>query len=484
MLKLKKFFVCFVLVLLLISTSVFANDVLPMSNNQENSNTVITNTPPSANSNTNNNSSTNSQAPQTANEDLYIYNTDSYMLTNIINGNVFASTNKFVTNSKDNGGIINGNLYVISSEVTISSDVTYANSKDKNGYDIVNSINSKSVINGNVYILADTFTLEAGSEIHGDLYVAANNVNIEQNAIIDGNLFVTASTINLNGQVSDSAYIAVENFTMTYFTYVSRDLFLNCTNATLAGIIHRNAFLTVDENLITESDFKVSEDLNVNFAKDFSFSGQVEGDAKINAKKLAFKTGDEINCIILGNLTYGTESNTEVPKEIVKGQISTAEYVDITKNTNYFYSALISLVSLLIFVFAIVLLSRFFTPNAVAKLPSIDIKNTLISLAIGFVSIFILIALIMILLFTGVCIPVALFLILGYMLVACIALPIFLYNIADVIKLKLNIYIKLLIVTTVFFLISLIPVLGPIVVFVSLFIGIGRILFTLSIRKK
>ncbi len=479
MLNFKKFFVCLALMLFLVSTSVFANSVT--MNNNGNQTAPAINTPQA---NTNNNSQAVSTTPQSVDKDLYIYNTDSYILTDNVNGNIFASTDRFITDPKNNGGTINGNLYVISSEVTISSDVTYANSKDKNGYDIVNSINSKSIINGNVYVLADSFTLQAGSEIHGDLYIAANNVTIEQNAIIDGNLFVTASLIKLNGQVSASAYISAEDFTMTYFTYITRDLFLNSANAKLAGVIHRNAFITTDADLVTESDFRVSGDLSVNFAKNFSFSGEVEGNANINVSKLTFKNDDETTCVIHGNLKYATENSTNVPEGVVKGETTTAQFVNNTESKNILVSIIVSLIGFLAFVFIIVFLGRFFTPNAIAKLSSIDIKGSLIGLAIGFVSIFILISLIIILIFTGVGLPLALFILFGYLLISCLSLPLFLYNIADIIKLNLNIYVKLLIVTIVFFLVSLIPVVGPIIVFISLLIGIGRILFTLSTKRN
>lgn len=220
MFNLKKFFTCFLLALIIISSAVFAveSDVMPISLDEQEI-VVISEEPDS--------SSTDSTV-NSIYEDLYIYDTESYTLSDIVYGNIFASTTKFATNPKNNGAILSGNLFLITTNATIDSDVSYSNNKDKNGNYIINSINSKSVINGNVYILADTFTLEAGSEIHGDLYIVAKDVIIEQDAVIDGNIFVTATNVTLNGQISNSAYVTVsDNFNMNYFAYIARDLYLN-----------------------------------------------------------------------------------------------------------------------------------------------------------------------------------------------------------------------------------------------------------------
>lgn len=474
MLNLRKFFVCLVLSIFIISSAVLATDI--------NSNPVndVANTPLISTQEAE--SVEDSTTATSIYEDLYIYNTDSYSLSDIVYGNIFASTNKFVTNPKNNGGVVSGNLYLISAETIIGSNVTYSNSQDKYGNYIVNSINSKTVINGNVYALSDTFTLQAGSEIHGDLYVAANKIVIEQDAVVDGNIFVTASEITLNGQVSGSAYVTSENFTMSYFTYISRDLYLNSQNANLAGIVYRNAFITATGNLATTADFRVTQNLSVDFANDFSFAGEVQGNAQINAKNLSFNT--EEKCLIHGDLTYGTENEVQVPDGIVSGKIATSDYVDMSTNKFSLASAMYDFVTLLVFVFAIVFISRFFTKNSMEKLVKLNLKNILLSLAFGFLSLFIVFTILFVLLLSGVGIPLALLLVIGYLLVVGLALPVLLYNIANIIKLKLHIYVRLLIVTAVFYLISLIPVLGPLVVSAALLVGIGRLLFNLLSKKN
>lgn len=475
--NLKKIFTLLCIVLIFISSSVFATNV---SNNVVVDNTGNIPVETSEESNT----TDTSLAAETIYQDLYIYNTDSYSLNDIVYGNVFASTNKFVTNPINNGGTIYGNLYLISGEAIIQSDVVYSNNQDKNGNYIVNTINSYSAINGNVFVLADSFTLQAGSQINGDLYVAADVVNIEQDTVISGNLFVTGSQVTLNGQVSGSAYVTTDTFNMRYFSYITQDLYLNCNNANLSGVVYRNAFVTAYDKLLTESDFRVTQNLSVNFAKDFTFSGEVQGNATFNAKSLNFKNDNSENCIIRGNLTYAVKDGIQIPDGIVFGELTEGKYVERTNNKYSIGNLAFSLFTLLAYVFAIVFLSKTFAKNAISKLANLDIKNTLISLAIGFISVFAIFLLFMLLIFTGIGVALSLFFIMGYLLIITLAIPLFLHDIANIIKLNLNIYLKLLIVTIVFYLISLIPVLGPSVVFILVFIGTGRILFTLFNRKK
>lgn len=378
-------------------------------------------------------------------------------------------------------------MFLISSEAIIESDVKDSNNKDKNGNYMIDTINSKSIIYGNVYSLADSFTLQAGSEIHGDLYVLATRVNIEPNAVIQGNVFICASEVNLNGQIKGSAYITTQNININYYSYIERDLYLNSkSSATLDGVVYRNAFITVNDTLTTKSDFKVNGNLSVNSAKDFTFSGKVSGDATINVANLSFKSDEENPCSIRGNLQYATKNNSDVPSGIVSGNITTTEYVVNNEEDKISFASLIfSFITLLIYVFAVVFLAKTFASKSLEKLPDFKAKNVLISFTLGFVSMFMIFAVFILLCMFGVGILAAFFLVSAYLFVMALALPLFLNKIANVIKLKMNGYLKLLIVTAVYYLVTLIPAsIGPTVTLIIIQIGIGQILLGLFKRNK
>ena len=461
MLKFKRVFALILLFILLVSSSVLATDAKILD-------APLTKQPITA---------------QTVNEDCYIYKTDSYTLDSIINGNVFSSTTKFNTNPRNGGAVINGDLFLIASEATIDSDVTYSNNLDSNGNYIISSINSKSVVNGNVYILAENFTLSAGSEIHGDLYVAAqNSVKIDQDAVIDGNIFITSFNVTINGQVKGSAYITTENFNMNYFTYITKDLYLNAGNAKLSGIIYRNAFISA--NLLeTIKGFRVNGNLSVDFVNDFTFSGEVYGNAKINATTLNFKKNEETKCEIYGDLKYGTKNECKIPDGVVKGKVSTEKFVDKTSNKFKFSEFALSWITLVIYVLLVVLLARAFAKGAIAKLPEFNTKNALISLGIGFISFIAFIILFVLLAVLVAGIYAAFALLIAYLFVLAISVPLFIYQIANCLKVKWNISIKVFVVTTIFYLIKFVPVLGPLVVFFVFTAGVGQILYSL-VKKK
>jgi len=462
MLKFKKLFTCFMITLILLSSSVLAtNEVMPISEEQP----VAIQDSPAANE------------PESMYEDLYIYNVDSYTLSDNIYGNIYASTTKFVTNPRNNGGNISGNLFVLSSEVIIGSDVSYSDAKDKENNYIISSVNSKTIIEGNVYVCADSFTMEAGSEIHGDLYVASTkNINIQQDAVIKGNIYATGSQISLNGQVSGSAYITGDKFDMNYFSYISRDLYLNSGSANLAGVIYRNAFVTVTNKLVTTSYFRVNQNLSVDYADNFTFSGEVKGNAYINSKALSFNNKDNQKCVINGNLKYATQNDTKVADGIVSGEVSKAEFKKISSNDFSVADAMFNFIVLLVYVLVVVLLSTKLAPSAIEKLSEINVKNAIISFAIGFASILAIVLLFLMLLVSGAGTALAFLLVIAYLFVLGLALPILFYNIANMLNFKLHLYVKILIVTAVYYLISLIPVIGSPVVFITLFIGVGRIL--------
>lgn len=468
MFKFKKLFVCLALSTILLSSYVFA----AIETNEP----VVTSI---------DDSMATSSSVSTINEDKYITNTATYTFSDIINGNIFASAQKFVINPRNNGGVVNGNLFLISSEVAIESDVTYSDSKDKNGNFIINSVNSNSVINGNVYVLSDSFTLESGSVIYGDLYVlSSSKISIEPNAIVNGNVFIIASEVNLNGQIKGSAYIKAENFLMNYYAYIERDLFLNSSSATLDGIIYRNAFLTVAEDLETKTDFKVSQNLSITYANNLTFSGTVVGNASINAKQMSFKNDENITCSIRGNLNYATQSNFDVPTGVVAGTVSTEKFVENSSKEFSFSSLVLGLIILLVYVFAIVWIAKKFAANALKKLPELNLANVLKSLGIGFVSMFAIFIIFIALCLSGIGTSLAFCFALAYMFVVSLSVPFILLTIANAIKLNINEYLKLLIVAVILYLLKLIPIVSSLVSFIIVLVGIGQIILAIFKRNN
>ena len=349
---------------------------------------------------------------------------------------------------------------------------------------MIASTNSKSVIYGNVYVLANSFTLQAESEIHGDLYVLASNVNIEQNTVIEGNIFLSSSNVTLNGQVKGSVYATAQDFNMNYYSYIERDLYLNANKATLSGFVYRNAFVTAGEDLTTDTDFKVNQNLTVNDADQFTFSGNVNGNVTVNAKKFNLKNDNDAVCAIHGDLKYGTKTDVTVPDKVVTGKVEVTNFVEHNENKVTFSKLVLGLFTLLVYVFAVVFLAKRYAPNAIEKLPSITVSHMFINLGIGVASFFVMFVLFVLLCMSGIGVSLAFAFVAVFLFVCAIALPLFLNNVVNTLKFKANPYVKLLAVTGILYLISIIPVLGSAVMFIIMLVSIGEVLFTVLNRKK
>ncbi len=471
MMKFKRVFLLLLLSFLLISSSVLATDTANtdqlLVSTQETD--TVTEVPKST--------------VQTLNEDCYISKTDSYTLESIVNGNVFATTTKFVTNPRTGGGEINGDLYLICTDAIIGSDVAYSDKTDITGNYIISTINSKTKINGNVFVIADTFTLEAGSEINGNLYVVAKKVDIQQDSYIKGNVYVTAEDVSFNGQVASSVYVGATNFKMNYFAYISSDLHLSSDESNLSGIVYRNVFIT-SSKLNTVKGFRAYGDFNVEYAKEVNLTGEVKGNATINAETLNIKTDETSPCEIGGNLKYGTKKDCQIPEGVVKGEVSSVEYVNRDPNKIKVYNAIIALFTLLFYVIVVIFIATKLTPGIFERFSQLTVKNCSIALGVGFLSFFVVAIAFILLLVTSVGVYVAFALGLGYLFIIAVAFPFLVYKIAELFNLKWNVYLKVLLVTTVLYIIGLIPYVGPFVTLVVFITSIGYLLISLFKKVK
>ena len=471
MMKFKRVFLLLLLSFLLISSSVLATDTANtdqlLVSTQETD--TVTEVPKST--------------VQTLNEDCYISKTDSYTLESIVNGNVFATATKFVTNPRTGGGEINGDLYLICTDAIIGSDVTYSDKTDITGNYIISTINSKTKINGNVFVIADTFTLEAGAEINGDLYVAAKKVDIQQDSYIKGNAYITAEDVTFNGQVASSLYVATNTFKMNYFAYISKDLHLSADDSTLSGITYRNAFVT-SRKLNTLKGFRIYGDLNIEYAKEFTLTGEINGNATINAESLNIQNNTTSVCKINGNLKYGVKNDCQIPDNVVQGEVSSVKYVNRDPNKLKVYNAIVALFTLLFYVIVVIFLAKKLAPGMFERFANLTVKNCSIALGVGFLSFFVVAIVFVLLLVTSVGLYVAFALGLGYLFIIAIAVPFFVYKVSELLNLKWNEYLKVILLTTILYLVGLIPYVGPFISLVVFTSSIGYLLVSLFKKVK
>lgn len=417
------------------------------------------------------------------NADIYEASEETFALSSNVSGNIFVATDYFEVLDKVS---VSGNLYIITDTACLKSNVTYSNGISKDGSNAIETINSYASIDGNVFIVCDEFTLEPGAEISGDLYIIANKIDIQKSSSIYGNLFAISTELILNGRVSQSVYATSSNFNMNYYGSISKDLHLTAKNVTLSSVIHRNAY--IDSNTITTNpDFLLYGNLETN-SHEFNFSGEIDGNAIINSKKLNFINnvdGQNTDCLISGNLNYSCNNKIEVNDSIVLGEITSSPYVEKidTKPTFSFKSFIVDLITFVVYVFVVALVFKLLNKNYQNPKHKITARNILASFGIGVLSFLIIAVISFVLILIPFGITLSFALVFAYLFLLFIAIPIFILDIALLLKDKFNFYLSIALIPLVLYFISSIPIMGGFVMFIILMTGAGRVCNKILFKK-
>ena len=427
-------------------------------------------------------------------EDLYAGNEDVFNLKNTIKGNGFITTGTLNIDPENNGGVVEGDLFVTAGNVNIKSDVTYSDSeKDGFGNSKI-TINKYSSISGNVYALTNKFVLEPGSQINGDLYVCANEVTLEQNAKVNGNVFVVTNNLYLNSEINGSLYATAKTFNMDFYGFINRDLHLSSANANINGYIYRNSIIEADE-LKTNDKFINQKDFTVTNANKVVFSGEVNGNANINAKEIIFmdKNGDQnINCKISGNLKYSSNNNIEIPDGIT-GDTIHSEYINKDSSETKTVWSVIGdyikdLVTLLIISYVVYFIVSKYMPNYLDKISDITAKNLLKYIGIGLGLLILIPIIALLLLLSGIGHILGFVIALIYIAFILISIQILIVAISKFAKNSLKYDIKvplyILIISAILVLTYQIPFLGGILSTLINITGFGMITKHLIPNKK
>lgn len=447
----KKILVYVFLFLLVLSSSVFATDSLVTTTSLE---------------------------PKVINEDLFTVE-DSYVLDGEVDGNVFNYSGNFEMLSTS---IINGDLFLSAKTVTLESDVSYSDLVSKDGDSAIDKINSYASINGNAVIVCNELTIESGVEISGDLYVIAKKVNIQKSSVIQGNLFATCEDLTLNGKVESSVYAAANNFSMNYYGSIYKDLKLVAQNINLSSVIRRNVNIST-EKIVTDSNFLTYGNFTLT-ANSFDFSGEIDGDAKINSKNLNFIDGDDdtsFTCLIMGNLDYSSSEELKLTSTVVEGTVNYSKYEEktINKFSFKFKSFIFSLLTFVAYIFVSAWLFTLINKNCLSKNYDIKVGKTFAAFGIGLLAFLVVIILSILLLVINIGSTLSFFLVFAYIFLLFLAMPLFVLDIANLLKEKMNLYLGILAIAFILALISKIPFLGGFVIFVFITIGAGRIIMHL-----
>ena len=308
------------------------------------------------------------------------------------------------------------------------------------------NIEISEIVDGNVFAYGTTVKITG--EIYGNLFIFANSLDIAEEAIIHGSVFTCATDITVSGIVSD-IYAMSNNFSLKEDAILARNLYLNSSNVSLLGQISRDAF--------------------------------------INTENLSFENNDKV--VVKGNLNYTSKQEAQIPDNSIGGTIN---YSPIKTNTeNLVLSKISSIIKVLIFSFAIIMLSIWIAPNFKDRACEIISKKSFKAFGIGLLVFFgtIISSFILLISTYGFGANIAVFAIVLLILCTVISNTVFSIAIGKLLANKFNFtkniaFVALALATVlVIELVKLIPYVGGPITFITTIIGLGILCINAYKRK-
>ena len=307
------------------------------------------------------------------------------------------------------------------------------------------------IVDGNLFILANTVTIS--SQIGGDAFICAKTINVEKEGYIYSNLFAAANEVNISGVVYD-LYTTAN--TLNINGYVYRDIRTSSDTLNFSGVIGRNAYV---------------------YSKNIEISSNSDGQSSVTNK-----------ATIYGDLNYSSSSEASIPEGTVTGSVNYSPVTTSTKSKSI-SSYILALGRFIVTVLVIWLLYLWLAPKFLENTGALLSKKLLPVIGSGILTPIIFVIAFVLLLILGLTSNIA---IIGTMLFAVLLMisnSTFVIAINNLVCKKFNIskntttFGVLIITSAVIWLLELIPVVGSILNFVIMIIGLG-ILVTAIIPEK
>ena len=334
------------------------------------------------------------------------------------------------------------------SETTQSTD----NSMKKSDENLTgDDVKVDYIVDGNLFILANTVTIS--SQIGGDAFICAKTINVEKEGYIYSNLFAAANEVNISGVVYD-LYTTAN--TLNINGYVYRDIRTSSDTLNFSGVIGRNAYV---------------------YSKNIEISSNSDGQSSVTNK-----------ATIYGDLNYSSSSEASIPEGTVTGSVNYSPITTSTKSKSI-SSYILALGRFIVTVLVIWLLYLWLAPKFLENTGALLSKKLLPVIGSGILTPIIFVIAFVLLLILGLTSNIA---IIGTMLFAVLLMisnSTFVIAINNLVCKKFNIskntttFGVLIITSAVIWLLELIPVVGSILNFVIMIIGLG-ILVTAIIPEK
>lgn len=312
-------------------------------------------------------------------------------------------------------------------------------------------VNITTPVEGDVFVVTSG-NVTIDTDISGNAFICANTVTIGEYSLIEASLFNASNSLILSGDVGINVYNISRNFTLS--GNVDYDVFSSSAKSNLDGCISGNVN-------ISSENITISDELSIE-----------------------------------GDLNYSSKEQITIPENTVKGSTNFASINEDTEvstltKINAFLTSVLSLAVLAIVLFVI---GKWLNCKFINTYPDF-VKNLPKSLLYGFLALIIIPIASLILLICGVTINLAFILTALYLVLLLIASSVVIIVLSKLVAEKLNVkfekanntlltILSIIVLSIVYKLIQLIPVLGSITIFAFLIIGIGILINNIIPNKE
>ena len=312
-------------------------------------------------------------------------------------------------------------------------------------------VNITTPVEGDVFVVTSG-NVTIDTDISGNAFICANTVTIGEYSLIEASLFNASNSLILSGDVGINVYNISRNFTLS--GNVDCDVFSSSAKSNLDGCISGNVN-------ISSENITISDELSIE-----------------------------------GDLNYSSKEQITIPENTVKGSTNFASINEDTEvstltKINAFLTSVLSLAVLAIVLFVI---GKWLNCKFISTYPDL-VKNLPKSLLYGFLTLIVVPVISLILLICGVTINLAFILTALYLVLLLIASSVVIIVLSKLVAEKLNVkfekanntlltILSIIVLSIVYKLIQLIPVLGSITIFAFLIIGIGILINNIIPNKE
>lgn len=321
-------------------------------------------------------------------------------------------------------------------------------------------------------------------DIHNNNLTIFEN-DIKMDKLVDGNVYLFGNNIEVSGQVNGNLFAFGNNITFTDQSYIINSVYVCANTLEFRGLCSDlNVFANkVNIPFSTESCF-IFRDLNI-CANSFTFAGGVGRNANVYANTFKFASEENASGLVYGNLTYFSTNELELSEGLVEGSIKYSKINETAtelSTSDIIINKLISLGSTLLYVFVVYILALLVAPKFVNK-SNAKLFNILPALGIGILSIFTVILLFFISMYTIIGVHLGFVMLVEYILLFAIAFSIFAIYVANALKplvdnkikidTKWKFAILLLLVALIMWILQQIPYIKSFVTIIILISGVG-----------